>query len=50
VLTILRRGCPAWDHRDPFDRVIAAQCMLGSIPLVTADRALASFPGVRVVW
>lgn len=46
----LTAGMLNWDHRDPFDRVIAAQCMLGSIPLVTADRALAAFPGVRVVW
>jgi PIN domain nuclease of toxin-antitoxin system len=46
----LTAGMLNWEHRDPFDRVIATQCMLGSIPLVTADRALASFPGVRVVW
>jgi PIN domain nuclease of toxin-antitoxin system len=46
----LTAGTLNWEHRDPFDRVIAAQCMLGSIPLVTADRAFASFPGVRVVW
>lgn len=46
----LTAGMLNWEHRDPFDRVIAAQCMLDSIPLVTADRAFASFPGVRVVW
>lgn len=38
------------DHRDPFDRIIAAQCMIESIPLCTADRVLASFPGIRVRW
>lgn len=43
-------GTLTWDHRDPFDRVIAAQCMVQSIPLVTADRELGAFPGVRVVW
>lgn len=43
-------GLLQWDHRDPFDRVIAAQCMLESIPLVTSDRAMATFPGIRVIW
>ena len=46
----LTAGMLNWDHRDPFDRVIATQCMLESIPLVTADRALTTFPGVRVIW
>jgi PIN domain nuclease of toxin-antitoxin system len=46
----LTAGTLDWDHRDRFDRMIAAQCMLTSIPLVTADRAFANFPGVRVVW
>lgn len=46
----LTAGTLGWDHRDPFDRVIAAQCMIESIPLVTADRELAAFPGVQVVW
>jgi PIN domain nuclease of toxin-antitoxin system len=46
----LTAGLLTWDHRDPFDRVIATQCMLESIPLVTADRVIAAFPGLRVVW
>lgn len=46
----LTAGLLTWDHRDPFDRMIASQCMLESIPLVTADQALATFPGLRVVW
>lgn len=47
----LTAGLLTWDHRDPFDRVIATQCMLESIPLVTADEAIVSFPaGLRVVW
>jgi PIN domain nuclease of toxin-antitoxin system len=28
-----------WDHRDPFDRMIAAQTELGGYSLVTVDRA-----------
>jgi len=43
-------GMLTWDHRDPFDRMIAAQCMVESIPLVTADSALAAFPGLNTVW
>ncbi len=43
-------GMFTWDHRDPFDRMIAAQCMVESIPLVTADNALATFPGLHTIW
>lgn len=46
----LTAGTLAWEHRDPFDRVIVAQAMIESVPVVTADRALAGFPGVHVVW
>ncbi|OLT19303.1 twitching motility protein PilT [Pseudonocardia sp. CNS-139] len=46
----LTAGSLSWEHRDPFDRMIAAQCMVETLPLVTADRALADFPGVQVVW
>jgi PIN domain nuclease of toxin-antitoxin system len=28
-----------WDHRDPFDRMLAAQTELGGYSLVTVDRA-----------
>jgi hypothetical protein len=30
--------------------VIAAQAMIESVPLVTADTALSSLPGLRIVW
>ncbi|MGQ0572581.1 MAG: type II toxin-antitoxin system VapC family toxin [Pseudonocardia sp.] len=46
----LTAGGLAWHHRDPFDRIIAAQCMIESVPLCTADPALAAFPGLRVIW
>ena len=36
-------------HRDPFDRILAAQALLEDLPLVTNDPAFASF-GVRVIW
>ncbi|MDX8399599.1 MAG: type II toxin-antitoxin system VapC family toxin, partial [Gallionellaceae bacterium] len=36
------------DHRDPFDRMLAAQARLENIPLATVDKALLQFP-VEVV-
>ena len=46
----LTAGTLQWFHRDPFDRVIAAQSMIESLPLVTADAALSSLPGLHIVW
>ncbi len=36
-------------HRDPFDRILAAQAMAENLTLVTADRALARYP-IRTVF
>jgi len=36
-------------HRDPFDRVLAAQSLLDNLVLVTSDAAFASF-GVKTLW
>lgn len=46
----LSAGLLTWHHRDPFDRVIAAQSMVGALPLVTADTAFSTLPGLRIVW
>lgn len=46
----LTAGLLRWEHRDPFDRIIVAQCMIESLPVVTADRVLQGFPGVNVIW
>lgn len=43
-------GRLAWEHRDPFDRVLAAQSILEGIPLVTSDRVFSTLPGVDVFW
>lgn len=37
------------EHRDPFDRLLAAQSLLEGIPLLTADSALHDF-GIQVLW
>lgn len=36
-------------HRDPFDRLLAAQAELEGLPLVSLDPALAAFP-CRLLW
>jgi PIN domain nuclease of toxin-antitoxin system len=36
-------------HRDPFDRMLAAQAQVEGIPLVTADPVFHGL-GVRVLW
>ncbi|MGL4609657.1 MAG: type II toxin-antitoxin system VapC family toxin [Trueperaceae bacterium] len=37
-------------HRDPFDRLLAAQSQLEKVPLVTADDAVKSLPGLQWFW
>ena len=36
-------------HRDPFDRLLAAQALSERIPIITRDPALAAY-GVALVW
>ena len=36
-------------HRDPFDRFIAAQCIIEGIPLLSRDAAFPSL-GVQPIW
>lgn len=42
-------GALDWAHRDPFDRLLVAQALLGEMVLLTADDAMKSAPGVRVL-
>ena len=44
-----RAGLYPIAHRDPFDRLLAAQAELADIGLITADTAFSDFP-VRTVW
>ncbi len=48
-LHALRAGGYPLDHRDPFDRVLAAQSSLESAPLISRDPAFAFF-GTQLVW
>ena len=36
-------------HRDPFDRLLAAQALAEKLPVVTSDPAFRSY-GVKVIW
>jgi PIN domain nuclease of toxin-antitoxin system len=36
-------------HRDPFDRMLAAQAQSEGLPLITADPVFKAF-GTRVIW
>ncbi len=45
----LHAGSYAMAHRDPFDRLLAAQAELARLTLVTVDPALHAFP-CRILW
>ena len=44
----LRAGSYPHDHRDPFDRMLAAQSEIEGLTLVTCDAALSAFPCSRL--
>ncbi|MFT4029240.1 MAG: type II toxin-antitoxin system VapC family toxin [Protaetiibacter sp.] len=46
----LLAGSLQWSHRDPFDRMLAAQAMLESLTLLTDDSAFAELPGLATLW
>jgi PIN domain nuclease of toxin-antitoxin system len=39
-----------WEHRDPFDRALAAQALVENLTLITRDGAFATFPDVKTLW
>lgn len=45
----LRAGSYTGSHRDPFDRMLAAQAELDALVLLTCDSAFSSF-GTRIAW
>jgi len=45
----LLAGSLAGEHRDPFDRMIAAQALLENIPILGSDKELDIF-GARRIW
>jgi PIN domain nuclease of toxin-antitoxin system len=49
VASALRAGRLTGDHRDPFDRMIAAQALADDIPILSKDPKLDIF-GIRRIW
>ncbi|MBI4278425.1 MAG: type II toxin-antitoxin system VapC family toxin [Armatimonadetes bacterium] len=45
----LRAGSMRDPHRDPFDRMLAAQALIEGVHLVTSDPAFSAFP-VKTIW
>ncbi|WP_310386752.1 type II toxin-antitoxin system VapC family toxin [Roseateles sp.] len=44
----LRVASLPWHHRDPFDRLLIAQCQVENLTLVSADKQLAGY-GVALI-
>jgi PIN domain nuclease of toxin-antitoxin system len=42
-------GQMAGVHKDPFDRMLAAQCKLENLSLISVDPAFREF-GIDIVW
>ena len=46
----LLAGQLAWDHKDPFDRMLAAQALTTGATLVSVDTAFDTLPSVTRLW
>lgn len=46
----LAAGHLDWQHRDPFDRLIAAQAIVESMVVITADQEFHKFPLIETLW
>lgn len=46
----LRSGGLDWGHRDPFDRMLAAQALLEHATLVSRDSAFAELGALPLLW
>ncbi|PZP16339.1 MAG: PIN domain nuclease [Brachybacterium faecium] len=46
----LLAGTLSWTHRDPFDRMLAAQALRRGCALVSSDRVFDQVGGVHRIW
>ncbi len=46
----LHASLRTWEHRDPFDRLLASSAEILGIPLVTKDSIFAGLQTFRCVW
>lgn len=37
-------------HQDPFDRILITQAIANNLFILTLDKLINSYPGVRVIW
>ena len=49
LLHVLRTHSLPYHHRDPFDRLLAAQCLVEDIPIVSRDDLFDQY-GVQRLW
>ena len=45
----LRTSALPWHHKDPFDRMLVAQCQVEGIPLLSGDKSIADY-SLDLVW
>ena len=43
-------GKMIWDHKDPFDRMLAAQAKTEDLTLITCDKVFDNVPDVATLW
>lgn len=43
-------GVMEWGHRDPFDRMLAAQALRRGLPLLSRDVVFDDLSGLRRLW
>ena len=43
-------GNMVWEHKDPFDRILAAQAQTEALTLITCDRAFDELPEIAILW
>jgi PIN domain nuclease of toxin-antitoxin system len=43
-------GSLDWEHRDPFDRVLAAQAIEQGLVLISRDPVFATLPQLKILW
>ena len=43
-------GKMEWEHKDPFDRMLAAQAQIKGLTLITCDEVFENAPGVATLW
>jgi len=37
-------------HQDPFDRILITQAMANNLFILTLDKLINSYPGIKVIW